>query len=361
MRSETQSYQSHQPLPSVIMSETANGNNSKRSKNAKVALASGLGAIGLLALVLVAIQPSSLASIKNASLDMQSGSPIATASAQSYDTNTSQPIPVPSYYHGNYWGSPSTISTSGSSTTKVKPDKFSVTIGVDTNGTTAEIAVTKNADQMAKVIAAMKALGVKDEQMSTSNFNLSPIYSDYYSKSCPQQYNSPVYCPPNQVITGYRASNSVTVTLDTDGAIDAGKVIDASVSAGANNIFGVNFFISPAKQEQTRDNLTQTAIANAKHRAEVAAASLGMQVSGVQSVNLNDVYFPIYSKSYDMMAPMAAGGTSQTPIEPGQQDVSTNVSVVFYFAPVSQTGPSGMTSTRDNTNCTNPPNGPMIC
>src|SRR5688572_6996155 len=39
-----------------------------------------------------------------------------------------------------------TISTSGTSTTKVDPDKFTVTVGVETNGTTAEEAASSNAD-----------------------------------------------------------------------------------------------------------------------------------------------------------------------------------------------------------------------
>jgi hypothetical protein len=44
---------------------------------------------------------------------------------------------VPHYYHRNFGGA-STVSTSDMGTTKVNPDKFSVTIGVETNGTTAE-------------------------------------------------------------------------------------------------------------------------------------------------------------------------------------------------------------------------------
>jgi len=328
-----------------------NKNNvNKNKQNAKFALVAGILAVGILAAALTA------------------GQTLNAAVAQSNDTagvsattdNSAGKIASMPYYHGNYGGQ-STVSTSGTATTKVKPDRFSVTVGVETNGTTAQEATSKNADLMAKVIAALKELGIKENEIGTSNFNVYPIY-EYRdaSKVCPEIYPQPPDCQPGQQLTGYRASNSITVTLDVGGAVDAGKVIDASVQAGANNIYGVYFFVSPERQEQLRDSLTKDAILNARHRADVAAGALGMQISGVQSVNLNDVYFPYYAKSFDagVMAGQAA-----TPILPGEQDLTTTVSVVFYFTngTGTSTTPSGATSTNDNTNCTNPPNGPMIC
>src|SRR5581483_4104185 len=237
----------------------------------------------------------------------------------------------PQYYEN--FGGASTVSTSGTATTKVAPDKFSVTVGVETNGTTAEEAASKNADLMAKVMAALKALGVKDSQISTSNYNVYPVY-DYrpMNKMCIDIYPQPPECQPQQQITGYRASNSVTVTLDVQGSIDAGKVIDASIKAGANNVNVVYFFISPEKQQEIRDGLIKDAIANARHRADVAASALEMQVSGVQSVNLNDVYFPIYYGKADAGVVSASG--APTPIMPGEQDISTSVSVIFYMSQI---------------------------
>jgi hypothetical protein len=251
-------------------------------------------------------------------------------------------------------------------TTKVKPDKFSVTVGVDTNGTTAQEAASANADLMAKVLAALRDLGISDDQIATSNYNVYPVY-DYGlpTKPCIDIYPQPPECQPKQVITGYRASNSVTVTLDVSGDIDAGKVIDSSVKSGATNVNGVYFFISQDKQQKVRDSLIKEAIQNARHRADIAASALGLRVTGVQSINLNDVYFPIFSKSFDGAA-TAEGAATQ--ILPGEQDVSTSVSAVFYFSDSSiasgnetSTTTSGMTASQNNPNCVNPPTGPMIC
>ena len=233
------------------------------------------------------------------------------------------PISAP-YYHG-YSGTP-TVSTSGIATTKVKPDKFSVTFGVETNGTTAQEAADSNADLMEKVVAALKALGISEDQISTSNYSVYPVYSvinDVNSCRVMEGFPIPPECYSDQTITGYKAVNSVTVTLDVDGDIDAGKVIDAAIGAGANNVNGVFFFISQEMQQGIRDGLIKEAIANARQRSEIAAEAVGMEITGVQSINLSDVYFPIYSRgAFDATV-------AETPFFPGEQEITNTVNMVF--------------------------------
>jgi len=354
----------------TISSDDDNNNNTNRykgksRKSTKFALLAGILAIGILAAALVSAPRMS--QTLNA---MAQTAPTTTNDSKS--TNNSSSNSIYANMDGfnrtyNYHNPEPTVSTSGTATTKVKPDKFSVTVGVETNGTTAQEATSRNADLMARVISALKALGITDSQISTTNYNVYPVYeSRDPGKMCIQTYPLPPDCQPSQVITGYRASNTLTVTLDVQpqGGIDAGKIIDASIKAGANNVNGVSFFISPEKQQKIRDALIKDALLNAKHRAQVAADALDMTVSGVQSISLNDVYFPIYSKTYDrgLMTTGAEAG-APTPIMPGEQDISTTVSAVFYISGGNSTTNTtpGMLKTNDTTNCTNPPNGPMIC
>jgi uncharacterized protein len=233
------------------------------------------------------------------------------------------PISAP-YYHG-YSGTP-TVSTSGFASTKVKPDKFSVTVGVETNGTTTQEAAGSNADLMEKVVAALRALGISEDQISTSNYSVYPVYSvinDVNSCRVMEGYPIPPECYSDQTITGYKAVNSVTVTLDVDGDIDAGEVIDAAIGTGANNVNGVFFFISQELQQSIRDSLIKEAIASARQRAEIAAEAVGMEITGVQSINLNDVYFPIYSRgAFDATV-------AETPFFPGEQEITNTVNVAF--------------------------------
>jgi uncharacterized protein YggE len=218
----------------------------------------------------------------------------------------------------------SVVSTSGTATVKVDPDKVTVTIGVETQGLTAQEAASANAELMEKVIAALKELGIADDQISTSWYSVSPIY-EYKSPPCIEIYPQPPECAPRSEITGYRASNSLSVTLDADE--DVGEVIDAAVAAGANNVSGAYFFVSEERQQELRDGLIEQAIENARSRAEKAAEAVDMTITGVKSVNLNDVYFPVFYKDF---AQEASGAS--TPILPGQQQVSMTVQVTFRMS-----------------------------
>jgi uncharacterized protein YggE len=216
-----------------------------------------------------------------------------------------------------------TVSTSGSASTSVEPDKVSVTIGVETNGETAAEAAEANADLMDQVLAAITALGITEEQIATSNYNVFPVYnSTEGAEVCIMIYPPPPECQPSTEIAGYTASNSVTVTVDAD--FDAGSIIDTAVEAGATHVQGAYFFISEERQNEVRDGLIEEAIANARARADAAASAVGMNVTGVKSIALNDVYFPVFFR--DVAAQEAADGTT---LLPGEQQVTMTVQVVY--------------------------------
>jgi uncharacterized protein YggE len=176
---------------------------------------------------------------------------------------------------------------------------------------------------MEKVVAALKELGIADDEISTSWYSVYPIY-EYKSPPCIEIYPQPPECAPRSEITGYRASNSLSVTLDADE--DVGKVIDAAVAAGANNVSGVYFFVSEERQQELRDSLIEQAIDNARSRAEKAAEAVDMSIAGVKSINLNDVYFPVFYKDVAQEA-----GVS-TSILPSQQQVTMTVQVTFRMS-----------------------------
>lgn len=218
----------------------------------------------------------------------------------------------------------SIVSTSGTAIVVVDPDKVSVTIGVETNGATAAEASATNAELMEKVLAALRDLGIEDDQISTSWYSVYPAY-EWRSPPCIEIYPQPPECNPKNEITGYTAHNSVTVTLDADE--DIGSVIDGAVAAGATNVNGASFFVSTERQEEIRSSLIKEAIDNARSRADKAAEAVNMEITGVKSINLNDVYFPVFYKELAQ-----ADGATSTPILPGQQEISMTVQVTFLMS-----------------------------
>ncbi|HEY9405855.1 MAG TPA: SIMPL domain-containing protein [Nitrososphaera sp.] len=240
----------------------------------------------------------------------------------------------------------STLSITSTSTTEVRPDRLSVSVGVETNGTTAQEAVSQNANLTVQVLTTLRGLGITEDRIETSSYSVSPIYEFIPpAEQCIQIYPPPPGCETRQDIIGYRATNTVTVTLDvpffrvaTESVpdVNAGQVIDAAVGAGANRVDSVTFFISPDRQEEIRGTLIGESITNARQRANIAAEALQMTITGVSSAEINPIDFPIYTVSLREAtgAGEAADAVSApTQILPGQQEVSTTVIVVFYIGP----------------------------
>jgi hypothetical protein len=136
-------------------------------------------------------------------------------------------------------------------------------------------------------------------------------------------YPIPPECYVNQEITSYKASNSISVTLDANGDISAGEVIDTAIEGGANTVSGAYFFLSQQRQLEVQQGLIEDAIANARHRADIAAGAVGTEITGIKSINLNDVSFPpfYYARAEEL---------SSTQILPGQQEVTMTVNVVYF-------------------------------
>ncbi len=204
-----------------------------------------------------------------------------------------------------------TIDVSGFGIAKGDPDMAMVTLGVETQASTATEATQKNAEMMNRIIDVLETLDIPRDKIETSNFNLYPVYSDQ------------VRYEGFSEIIGYRVSNVITVTI-TD-LTKVGQVIDASVGAGANRVQGVYFTLTEEETQSLKAIARQRAVEDAKLKAEAIATSLGLQIVGVSHVSESITYYQPYR--YDA-APMEG---VQTPIIPGDMQVTVAVQVTFIF------------------------------
>ena len=133
---------------------------------------------------------------------------------------------------------------------------------------TATAALAQNATQMASVRAALKRAGIADRDIQTSSINLNPDYRQDPQGNNPQ-------------IVGYRATNQVTVRFRDIAA--TGKILDALVAQGANQINGPMLTID--KPEAALDEARTKALAIARARAELYARALGKRVGRILSIS----------------------------------------------------------------------------
>jgi len=189
------------------------------------------------------------------------------------------------------------------------PDVAIITAGVVSRSATATAALQDAANRMAKVLAALKRAGVADRDLQTSNVSLNPEYR-YPQNESPQ-------------LTGYTATNQLTVRFRDIAA--SGKILDALVSQGANQINGPNLTID--KPEAALDEARANAVAIGRARAEAYARSLGLRVVRIVAVSESGGYaVPPPMPPVVMMARMEAQSTK---IEPGEQKLQVSLAMTF--------------------------------
>lgn len=199
------------------------------------------------------------------------------------------------------------IRASGDGVVSIKPDQARLTLGVTTQGPTAEEATQRNADVLTNVLNEVrKAIGTFAE-IRTAGFSVSPIY------------RSPGAGMPS-IIAGYTATNSVLVTM-SDTTL-AGRIIDVGTKAGANIVGGVSFSLKdpqPAKAQALR-----LATQQARAQAEAIAQGLGGRVGRILAA-ADSSSVTVTSIRDNLGAGIAA--TAPTPIESGNLEVRATVTI----------------------------------
>ena len=200
------------------------------------------------------------------------------------------------------------LSVSSRAEARKAPDIATFSAGVVTQAADGNAALRQNAEQMNRVLAAIKAAGVADKDVQTSGISLNP------------QYRYEDNQPPR--ITGYQASNTVNVKLRE--VAKMGKVLDALVASGANQVNGPSFGIDDP--EPLYDRARLDALKAARARAETYAGALGVRVRRIVSISEGGAAMP---SPMPRMAMMKAEAYDSTPVAAGESSVSVNLDVVF--------------------------------
>ena len=220
-----------------------------------------------------------------------------------------------------YDPSEQTISVSGSATASSNPDSLVIVLGVESEAKTANDSLSQNSDSLNSVISALTDSGISEDEIQTSNFSIFPIYDSIKDFSGNWQ----------QILNGYRVSN--ILLIQTDKINSAGDIIDAAVSSGANRVDNISFQLSDDKLQKISDNLIADAVNDATQKAEKALVPLNQKIVGVKSVVIHDNVTPYYDSpmraSFDGFA---ESSMKSAPIMSGDEEITTNVSVVFYIS-----------------------------
>jgi uncharacterized protein YggE len=228
------------------------------------------------------------------------GATAGAGRAAAFETHVATPVAMPA-----------TVSVNGQGTVDVEPDTASVQVGVDVIEGTLDAAQANATAQATAIIDAVKAAGIADDDIQTTNFSVF-IMRNYDNEGNPAE------------IQGYQISNQVNVTIRDIEAV--GDILDAVVDAGANNIYGITFYVDDPTSAASQAR--RQAVENARTKAEELADAAGMTLGRV--VSISESFAPVPpSIAFDGAEDMAMAGRASAPIERGTTEVMVEVQMSF--------------------------------
>lgn len=207
---------------------------------------------------------------------------------------------------------PRVISVSGESTLTFDPDQAEVVVGVSVVKPTAQAAQDDVNAAMNKIIDGLRYKGVTEKDLATEQLS---VYEE-------QQWEDGTY-----VSKGWRATQ--TLRIKTVDMTKVGSLIDVAVSNGANQVYGLNFGLTPEKEAAYKQQALAEATKNAKTQAETVADAAGAKLGKIQSISLSNSYYQPYV--YNFRDSMAVGAATKEAAQVIPSDVNINAYVTIAY------------------------------
>ena len=216
-----------------------------------------------------------------------------------------------------------TISTSGEAVVYAAPDEVVVNFGVETAQMELEKAKSQNDQAAARLVKAIKELGIEAKYIQTDNMDIEIRYKDN-----------------NLIVAGYVARRGYAVTLKDTKKFEA--LTTTAINAGANRLLGFEYRNSELRK--FRDQARRMAIKAAHEKAVDLADALQCQLGAPRVIQEGGGYSGYWGSRWGwgggnamaqnvaQAAPDGGGdGGAATPL--GQIAIRAQVSVTFDLVP----------------------------
>lgn len=202
------------------------------------------------------------------------------------------------------------------------PDSATLYIGVTQTAVNAADAKDKTNSLVNKIISSLKALGIAEKDIKTTNYSLNPNYGNG-REIAPMMY--PIIGGGNN-ITGYTVTQNLEVKIKQTEKVN--NAVDAVTKNGANLIGGVNFTFSDEMLEKLESQARKEAVTKAKKNAQNLADASGIHLGKIINVIENSSFprvMPMMGKTQQAIT----DGLQPTQVTPGENTVT--VSVTIYY------------------------------
>ncbi len=210
---------------------------------------------------------------------------------------------------------PPSVTANGEAVITVEPDQAEIDIGVVTQARNAPDATRENADKLARVMAEVKKILGKGDEVKTASYSLNPNYR-YPQGGKPE-------------LVGYTATNILHIRTGTLALV--GKLIDGAMQSGANTIQRLVFNLKDEQAAQLQ--ALRLASSKAKTKAEAMAEALGLRVISVLSISEGERAIRPIVMAQARGAQMETLATAPTPVEAGTIEVRSTVTLTAELGP----------------------------
>lgn len=205
-----------------------------------------------------------------------------------------------------------TLSVTGTGRVLMVPDLAYINIGIRSEAQDVSSALTANNTQATAISDAIKDVGVEEKDLQTANFNV-------YSIQQYDQNGQPSY-------VSYSVENTLYVTVRD--LTKLSQVLDAALGAGANQIYGINFDL--ANRQSALDQARDLAIKDAQAKALAVAATSGVTLGQIQTINVSNTSYVQPYSPYGMGGG-AMDAASSVPVSAGQIVVTFDANLVYVI------------------------------
>ena len=207
------------------------------------------------------------------------------------------------------------LTVTGRGEVRVTPDRALLSLTVETRRPSAAAASQENARLQRQVVDTLRATGIAQIDMSTTDYSVTPE----------QRWNQ---AKQQSELIGYVVRNSIRVRIQNVELL--GRVIDVALARGANLVSALEFYASNV--EAARRQALSQAVEQARADAEVMAKAAGGAVAGLIELSMMDAESipptPMRVMSMDARSREAV----ETPIANGAQALVVRVATRWRFS-----------------------------
>jgi uncharacterized protein len=205
----------------------------------------------------------------------------------------------------------STVTVTGVGHVAVVPDQLAFDLSVSVLREDLDEALDDGNTAMQSVIDTLKASGVADKDVQTTDLSMNPEYTRV--KGQPDQ------------LKGYRVSHSVQVVVeDFD---KASAIVTAALNAGGAGVRLNGLRLQVGDPDGSLEPARTDAVEQAHAKAEEYAANAGRELGDIVKISeVSDE--PYYGDQFSYPA-SAAADSAAFPIQAGQQDLTASIVVVY--------------------------------